>query len=85
MKFLVVPESTRATTSALLLIEWMKAQMVIDLWAGIYTGLSVLLCLISANLIRWIENPQLLPFLMLGYSSHHPLYFSVLCGYMLCN
>ena len=64
MKFSVVPESTRATTSALFDTEWMNARTVIDFQADMYTGSDsayVLLRLISADLIRPEENPQLLP------------------------
>jgi hypothetical protein len=62
MKFLV-PESTRAMALALLAMEWMKNQTVIDFLTDRYTS-PVLLCLISANLIRQWENPQLSPFFL---------------------
>jgi hypothetical protein len=83
MKFSVAPESTRATTSALLLTEWMKARTVIDFRADIYTVPSVLLRLISADLIRWIENPQLLPFLVPMHSFLRQSCHRVLRGYVL--
>src|SRR5580658_4293946 len=65
MKFSVAPESTRAMASALFAIEWTKNRTVIDFRADIYT-LLLLFCLISADLIRQCENPQLglLPFLL---------------------
>ena len=62
MKFSVAPESTRASASALFAIECMKNRTVIDFRVDIYTS-SLSLCLISADLIRRIENPLWLPFL----------------------
>jgi hypothetical protein len=62
MKFSVAPESTRARDSALFATECIKNLTVIDFRADIYT-FPVLLCLISADLIRQRENPRLLPFL----------------------
>lgn len=61
MKFSVAPESTKATTLALLAMEWIKNCTVIDFLADRYTS-PLLLCLTSADLIRQWENPQLLPF-----------------------
>ena len=55
MKFLVAPKSRRAVASALFATECMKKQTVIDLRADINTSL-LLLCLISAKVIRWQEN-----------------------------
>src|SRR5580658_672186 len=71
MKFSVAPESTRAMASALFAIEWTKNRTVIDFRADIYT-LLLLFCLISADLIRQCENPQLglLPFLSPVVLSH---------------
>src|SRR5258708_23375203 len=60
MKFLVAPESTSAIASALLAMEWTKNQSVIDFHVDRYTS-PLLLCLISANLIRQWENPHLFP------------------------
>ena len=71
MKFSVAPESTRARALALFAIEYMKNQTVIDFWADMYT-LLLFPCLISADLIRQRENPQLLPFLV-PTSSYHLL------------
>src|SRR5713226_4053194 len=63
MKFLVAPKSTSATASALFAIEWTKNQSVIDFCADKYTS-PLLLCLISTDLIRQLENPHLFPFLL---------------------
>ena len=71
MKFLVAPESTRASASALFVIEYMKNWTVMDFWADMYTS-SLFPCLISADLIRQRENPQLLPFL--APTSSYPLW-----------
>src|SRR5258707_9537525 len=60
MKFLVAPESTSAITSALFAMEWTKNRSVIDFRAERYTS-PLLLCLISADLIRQLENPHLSP------------------------
>ena len=49
---------------ALLAMVWIKNRIVIDFLADIYT-LSLLLCLISADLIKQLENPHLHPFLLL--------------------
>jgi hypothetical protein len=59
MKFSVAPESSRAIASALFAIVWIDTRTVIDFLANIYTLLS-LFCLISADLIRLWENPDLL-------------------------
>ena len=56
MKFSVAPESRRAVASALFAMECMKKQTVIDLHADINTS-PLLLCLISAEVIRQQENP----------------------------
>ena len=69
MKFLVALESTRAIALALLAMVWIKNHIVIDYLADIYT-LSLLLCLISANLIKQLENPHLRPFLLLVSLCH---------------
>src|SRR5258707_2773932 len=65
MKFLVAPELTSATASALFAMEWTKNQSVIDFHADKYTS-PLLLCLISTDLIRQLENPHLVPFLSPG-------------------
>ena len=62
MKFSVAPESTSAIASALFAMEWMKNQSVIDFHADRYTS-PLLLCLISADLTRQLENPHLVPYL----------------------
>ena len=59
MKFLVAPLSNRVVVSALLVSECIKQCIVIDFRIEIYT-LSLLLCLIRANLIRHWENPRYL-------------------------
>ena len=59
MKFSVAPESSRVIASALFAIVWIDTRTVIDFLADIYTLLS-LFCLISADLIRLWENPDLL-------------------------
>ena len=56
MKFSVAPESRRAVASALFATECIKNRMVIDLRADINTS-PLLLCLISAEVIRRQENP----------------------------
>ena len=56
MKFSVAPESTRAIVLALFAIEWTVNCIVIDFQADIYT-LLLLVCLISADLIKHLENP----------------------------
>ncbi len=61
MKFSVAPESTSAMASALFAMEWTKNQSVIDFRADRYTS-PLLLCLISADLTRQLENPHLNPF-----------------------
>src|SRR5260370_42468313 len=63
MKFSVAPESTRAMASALFAIEWTKNRSVIDFRADKYTS-PLLPCLISADLIRQLENPHLFPSLL---------------------
>src|SRR5713226_1162087 len=72
MKFSVAPESISAIASALFAMEWTKNRSVIDFCAERYTS-PLLLCLISADLIRQFENPHLSPsplltFLILGGS-----------------
>src|SRR5580693_8845496 len=57
MKFSVAPLSSKAVVSALLASECMKQCIVIDFRMEIYT-LSLLLCLIRADLIRHWENPH---------------------------
>src|SRR5229473_693954 len=64
MKFSVAPESTSAVASALFAMEWTKNQSVIDFHADRYTS-PLLLCLISADLTRQLENPHLSPSLLL--------------------
>src|SRR5229473_912301 len=64
MKFSVAPESTSAIASALFATEWTKNRSVIDFRAERYTS-PLLLCLISADLIRQLENPHLSPSLSL--------------------
>ena len=59
MKFSVAPESKRAVASALFTTECMKKWIVIDLRADINTS-PLLLCLISAEVIRRQENPDYL-------------------------
>ena len=59
MKFSVTPESKRAVASALFATESMKKWTVIDFRANINTS-SLLLCLISAKVIRQQENPDYL-------------------------
>ena len=63
MKFSVAPESTSAIASAHFAIEWIKNQSVIDFRANKYTS-PLLLCLISADLTRQLENPYLGPSLL---------------------
>src|SRR5258708_25248090 len=63
MKFSVAPELTSATALALFAIEWTKNRSVIDFHANKYTS-PLLLCLISTDLIRQLENPHLFPFLL---------------------
>src|SRR5258707_7515528 len=63
IKFSVAPESTSAIASALFATEWTKNRSVIDFHAERYTSL-LLLCLISADLIRQFENPHLSPSLL---------------------
>ena len=58
MKFSMASESTKAMASAFFAIEWIKNWTVIDFCTNIYT-LLLLFCLISADLIRLCENPQL--------------------------
>src|SRR5260221_6449220 len=74
-KFAVAPESIRAIVSALFIAEWMYNRKVIDFCPVIYT--SLLLCLISANLIKLRENPRFAPFLWLAAlyppASLHPV------------
>ena len=60
MKFSVAPESTRAIVSALFAIEWTVNHIVIDFLADIYT-LLLLVHLISADLIKHLENPERAP------------------------
>ena len=60
MKFSVAPESTRAIVSALFTIEWTVNHIVIDFLADIYT-LLLLVRLISADLIKHLENPEKAP------------------------
>src|SRR5713226_10363560 len=60
MKFSVAPESTSAIASALFAMEWTKNRSVIDFRAKRYTS-PLLPCLISADLIRQLENPHLSP------------------------
>ena len=60
MKFSVAPESTNMIDSALFDFECTKKQTVINFLLNIYMSV-VVLCLISANLIRLEENPVLLP------------------------
>src|SRR5580693_5857373 len=59
MKFSVAPLSSKAVVSALLVSECIKQCIVIDFRMEIYT-LSLLLCLIRADLIRHWENPRCL-------------------------
>jgi hypothetical protein len=59
MKFSVALLSNRAVVSALLVSECIKQCIVIDFHIEIYT-LSLLLCLIRADLIRHWENPRYL-------------------------
>src|SRR5258707_6247238 len=68
IKFLVAPESTSAIASALFAMEWTKNRSVIDFHANKYTS-PLLLCLISADLTRQLENPHLGPSLLL----RHPI------------
>src|SRR5260221_6480571 len=65
MKFSVAPESTSAMASALFAMEWTKNRSVIDFHADKYTS-PLLPCLISADLIRQLENPHLFPSLLPG-------------------
>src|SRR5258708_28650699 len=60
MKFSVAPESTSAIALALFATEWTKNRSVIDFHAERYTS-PLLPCLISADLIRQVENPHLSP------------------------
>src|SRR5229473_589396 len=60
MKFSVAPESINAIASALFAMEWTKNRSVIDFRAERYTS-PLLPCLISADLIRQLENPHLSP------------------------
>src|SRR5712692_8674572 len=60
MKFSVAPELTSAIASALFAMEWTKNRSVIDFHADKYTS-PLLPCLISADLIRQLENPHLFP------------------------
>src|SRR5216684_7340653 len=75
IKFSVAPELTSAIASALLVMEWTKNQSVIDFRVDRYTS-PLLLCLISANLIRQWENPHLLPFLWPKHSVPDLSYYS---------
>ena len=59
MKFSVAPESRRVVALALFAMGCMKKQTVIDLRADINTS-PLLLCLISAKVIRRQENPDYL-------------------------
>jgi hypothetical protein len=56
MKFSVAPESSRAMASALFNLKCIKTRSVIDLWFDINTSWSQY-HLISADLIRHLENP----------------------------
>src|SRR5713226_6021808 len=76
MKFLVAPKSTSAIALARLEMEWIKNQSVIDFRADKYTS-PLLLCLISANLIRQWENPHLFPFLWPKRPAPAPSCYSV--------
>src|SRR5580693_5982743 len=90
MKFSVAPLSNRAVVSALFASECMKQCIVIDFRMEIYT-LSLLLCLIRADLIRHWENPRCLcpfPPLVLVYPSliaHLGLLGLVLLGLLDCR
>jgi len=55
MKFSVAPESSRVTVLALFDLKCIKTRSVIDLQFDINTSWSRY-CLISANLIRHLEN-----------------------------
>src|SRR5216684_7764956 len=75
MKFSVALESTSAIALALLAMEWTKNRSVIDFHVDRYTS-PLLLCLISADLIRQWENPHLSPSLSPGHSTPDPSYYS---------
>src|SRR5229473_8327061 len=75
MKFSIAPESTSATASALLAMEWTKNRSVIDFRADKYTS-PLLPCLISADLIRQRENPHLFPSLWPGHFAPGPSCYS---------
>ena len=60
IKFSVAPESMRASASALFNFEWMKNRRFIDFLLDMYTS-DVDLHLISADLIKHLENPVGVP------------------------
>jgi hypothetical protein len=57
MKFSVAPESSRAMVSALFDLDCIKMHSIINFQFKINTSWSWY-CLISANLIRHLENPM---------------------------
>jgi hypothetical protein len=65
MKFSVAPESRRVIASALFDLVCRKVQRVIDFLFDINT-FKVWVRLISADLIKQVENPATIPLLLLG-------------------